>query len=428
MTSARPTGPSPAPDVAASARRLRSMQRIATAMLLAVAAIYVVARVFEGRHPAIGYLRAFCEAAMVGGLADWFAVTALFRHPLGVPLPHTAIVPRNKDRIGRTLGEFVERNFLSAEVVTARLADIDFARTAGRWLADDTRSGPVVGQLARFVPRVLDTVADEPARHFLQRSLVAALGRIEFAPLAANVLDILTAADQHQRLMDELLAQAHRFLNEAEPEIRAKVRDQTAWLWQKLGVDDAISDRLIGAAEEALAEIGADPQHAWRQRFSAKVADYIAALRESPDYRARAERLKHSLLEHPLLAEYLEQVWARLRDRVRDDAMAPQSRLHASLREAVQGVGTGILADEAVADSLNGWLRSVLAELVERRRASVGALIAETVAKWDAGELSARIELAIGRDLQYIRVNGTLIGGLIGVLIHAVSSVLPSMS
>jgi len=414
-------------DAAARTRRLRSMQRLATAMLVAVAALYVVARVFEARHPAIGYIRAFCEAAMVGGLADWFAVTALFRHPLGVPLPHTAIVPRNKDRIGRTLGEFVERNFLSAEVVSARLADIDFARTAGRWLAEDARSGPVVAQLARFVPRVLDTVADEPARHFLQRNLVSALARIEFAPLAANVLEILTVADQHQRLMDELLAQARRLLNEAEPEIRAKVRDQTAWLWQKLGVDDAISDRLISAAEEALAQIAADPQHAWRQRFSAMVAAYIAGLRESPDYHARAERLKHSVLEHPLLAEYLGQVWASVRERVRDDALAPQSRLHASLREAVQGVGAGILEDEAVADSLNGWVRSVLAELVERRRASVGALIAETVARWDAGELTARIELAIGRDLQYIRVNGTLIGGLIGVLIHAVSGVLPSM-
>jgi uncharacterized membrane-anchored protein YjiN (DUF445 family) len=427
MTSAASTRPCAAPDAAVRTRRLRHMQRIATAMLLVVAAIYVVARVFEARHPAIGYLRAFCEAAMVGGLADWFAVTALFRHPLGVPLPHTAIVPGNKDRIGRTLGEFVEHNFLSAEVVTARVADIDFARTAGRWLADETRSGPAVAQLARLLPRMLDTVADEPARHFLQRNLVAALGRIEFAPLAANLLEILTTADQKQRLVDELLAQARKFLDEAEPEIRAKVRDQTAWLWQKLGVDDAISDRLISAAEEALAQIGADPQHAWRQRFSAMVAQYIAALRESPDYRARAERLKHALLEHPLLAEYLEQVWARVRERVRDDALAPQSRLHASLRDAVQGVGAGILSDEAVADSLNSWLRSNLAELVERRRASVGALIAETVARWDAGELSARIELAIGRDLQYIRVNGTLIGGLIGVLIHAVSGILPSM-
>jgi len=415
------------PDAAGRTRRLRSMQRIATAMLAAVAAFYVVARVFEARHPAIGYIRAFCEAAMVGGLADWFAVTALFRHPLGVPLPHTAIVPRNKDRIGRTLGEFVERNFLSAEVVSARLADIDFARTAGRWLADDARSGPVVSQLARFVPRVLDTVADEPARHFLHRNLVSALGRIEFAPLAANVLEILTVADQHQRLMDELVVQARRFLNEAEPEIRAKVRDQTAWLWQKLGVDDAISERLITAAEEALAQIASDPQHAWRQRFSAMVVAYIAALRESPDYHARAERLKHSVLEHPLLAEYLEQVWAGVRERVRDDASAPHSRLQASLREAVQGIGAGILEDEAVADALNRWLRDVLFELVERRRTSVGALIAETVAKWDAGELTGRIELAIGRDLQYIRVNGTLIGGLIGVLIHVLSGVLPSM-
>lgn len=407
--------------------RLRRMQRIATGLLAAVAMVYVAARMAEPMHPAIGYLRAFCEAALVGGLADWFAVTALFRHPLRIPLPHTAIVARNKDRIGRTLGQFVQRHFLSDEVVAARLADIDFARIAGAWLADPARSGPVVERIARCLPQLLDTVAEEPARHFLQQNLAAALGRIEFAPLAANVLEILTADGRHQRLVDELLAQAQRFLAEAEPEIRARVRDKTAWLWQKLGVDDAISDRLIGAAEEALAEIGADPQHAWRQRFDAMVAGHLAALRESPEHRARAERLKQSLLEHPLLSSYLGQAWERLRERVREDACAPQSRLRASLQEAVQGVGRSVLADDAVAQALDAWLRRMLADLVRQRRQAVGALIADTVRRWDAGVLTQRIELAIGRDLQYIRVNGTLIGGCIGLLIHALSGLLPTL-
>ncbi len=406
-------------------RRLRRMQRIATALLAAVAVAYAVARMYEPVHPAIGYLRAFCEAAMVGGLADWFAVTALFRHPLRVPLPHTAIVPRNKDRIGQTLGEFVQRNFLSEEVVVSRLADIDFARIAANWLADEARAGPVVARLVGCVPQILDTVADEPARHFLHQNFTAAMDRIEFAPLAANVLEILAANAQHQRLVDELLAQARRFLAETEPEIRARVRDKTAWLWTKLGVDDAVSDRLIRAAEEALAEIAADPEHAWRQRVSAMVVGYIAALRESPEHRAGAERLKLRLLEHPMLNEYLAQVWVGLRERVREDALSPSSRLRSSLQQAVHGMGKSVLADAAVAEALNGWLRRMLADLVQQRRQTVAALIADTVRRWDAGLLTQRIELAIGRDLQYIRVNGTLIGGCIGLIIHAVSGLLP---
>lgn len=427
MPRGHPGGPASASDEGARALRLRRMQRAATGLLGLVALVYVVARLYEAAHPAIGYLRAFCEAALVGGLADWFAVTALFRHPLRIPLPHTAIVPRNKDRIGRTLGEFVQRHFLSDDVVVARLADIDFARIASRWLADAQRTGPVIEHVARWVPQVLDTVAHEPARHFLQQNLVAALGRIEFAPLAGNVLEILTANDQHQRLLDEMLAQAHRFLAEAEPEIRVKVRERTAWLWHKLGVDEAISDRLIRAAEESLAEIAEDPQHALRQRFASVVHDYIRDLRESPEHRARAERFKQSLIDHPLLGEYLGQVWDRLRERVREDACAPGSRLRAGLQDAVRAVGKGVLADDAVADALNGWLRRALADLVRQRRQAVAALIEDTVRRWDASAFTQRIELAIGRDLQYIRVNGTLIGGSIGLLIHAVSGFLPSL-
>lgn len=414
-------------DDAVRALQLRRMQRAASLLLAVIAVVYVFARMVEQRHPALGYLRAFCEAALVGGLADWFAVTALFRHPLRVPLPHTAIVPQNKDRIGRTLGDFVQRNFLSDEVVLTRLADIDFARIAARWLADPSRTDPLVAHVARGVPQVLDTVADEPARHFVKRNLSAALERIELAPLAANVLEILAASGQHQRLLDELLAQVRRLLESSEPEIRAKVREKTAWLWKKLGVDEAISDRIMRAAEEALAEIGADPQHAWRQRFAAMLDGYVVSLRESPEHRARAERLKQALLEHPALAEYLNQVWDRLRERLREDVRSPDSRVQAGLQDAVRAIGENLLADDAVSEAFNAWLRRVLADLVRQRRQAVAALIEDTVRRWDTGVFTRRIELAIGRDLQYIRVNGTLIGGAIGVLIHALSGFLPAL-
>jgi len=406
--------------------RLRAMQRLALALLIAVAIAYPIARVFEPAYPAVGYLRAFCEAAMVGGLADWFAVTALFRRPLGLPIPHTAIIPEKKDRLGEALGNFVERNFLSPEVVARKLGAMDFSDLLARWLADPQRSAPLADHLAAFLPRFLDAVGEEPVRHFIRDNLTEGLRRIEMAPLAAEVLETLTAQDRHQELVDELIKQAERFLRDAEPDIRGRVRQKTAWLWQKLGVDEKIADRLIQAAEEALAEVGRDPAHAWRQRFTEVTREYIDALRNSDQYRERAEHLKEALLAHPVLGRYLGAVWDALRERVRDDAARPDSRIRATLQASLVRLGEALLADAPVRDAVNGWVRGALIELVQARRNEVAILIAETVRGWDARTVSDKIERAIGRDLQYIRINGTLIGGSVGVLLHAISQLLPA--
>jgi uncharacterized membrane-anchored protein YjiN (DUF445 family) len=405
---------------------LRGMQRLAALLLVLAGALYVVARLYEPAHPLLGYLRAFCEAAMVGGLADWFAVTALFRHPLGLRLPHTAIIPTNKDRIGDTLGQFVQRNFLSPEVVAAKIAEIDLAGTTARWLADPQRSAPLAAHIAQFLPRILDAMGDEPVRHFLHGNLVAWLRRVDMASLAADVLETLTAQNRHQALVDEIIAQAERFLRESEPEIRARVREKTAWLWQKIGLDEKVADRLIRAAEEALAEVSADPTHAWRQRFTQLVQDYIAALRISSEYQRRAEALKEALVEHPLLTHYLGAVWDEIRARIREDAALPDSRVRAHLQVSLMRLGEGLLADSAVRDAVNASLRQTLIRVVETRRQEVAALIADQVRRWDAGTLTERIERAIGRDLQYIRINGTVIGGLVGVAIHFISQLFPA--
>jgi len=414
--------PSPSPDPALA--RLRGMQRLASALLLAAAAAYAVARAYESVHPAVGYLRAFCEAALVGGLADWFAVTALFRHPLGIRLPHTAIIPANQARIGEALGRFVEHNFLSREVIAAKLADADLTAMLARWLADAPRSGPVADHIARFLPRILDAAGDEPMRDFLRQRLTLELQRIEMAPLAADLLETLTADNRHQELVDAAIAQARRLLSESEPQIRARVREKTAWLWQKLGVDEAIAERLISAAEEVLAEAAADPDHAWRRRFTELVGEYVVRLRTSPEYARRAEALKQALLVQPALARYLGSIWDEVRARIREDAARDDSVIRANLRAALVRLGEALLADRAVREAINHSVRTVVNELVEDRRHQVGALIAQTVQSWDAGTMTERIERAIGRDLQYVRINGTLIGGVVGLVIHAASNAL----
>jgi uncharacterized membrane-anchored protein YjiN (DUF445 family) len=404
--------------------RLRRMQRLALALLLGAAALFVVARLFESHHPAIGYLRAFGEAALIGGLADWFAVTALFRHPLGLPIPHTAILPRNQARMADALGRFVEQHFLSPEVVAGKLATIDFGSALGAWLAEPARQAPVADALARFLPQVLDAGGAEPGRNLIRRGVTEGLRRVQAADLAADLLEALTARDQHQALLDEVVRQADRFLREAEPELRARVAQKTAWLWKKLGVDAAIADRIIEAAEQALAELNADPEHAWRKRLTGMVREYVVALRTQPEQRARAESLKQALLDHPALGEYVTRLWDDLRASIREDVAATQSRIRSSLQGSLARLGELLLAEPALRASLNQWLREALSDLARSRRIEVAELIAQTVKSWDARTLSDRIERAIGRDLQYIRVNGTLIGGLIGVALHAVSRTL----
>jgi uncharacterized membrane-anchored protein YjiN (DUF445 family) len=402
------------------------MQRLALAMLLVAAAVYLVARLLEARHPLFGYVRAFGEAALIGGLADWFAVTALFRRPLGLPIPHTAILPTNKARMGEALGRFVERHFLSPEVVADKLADVDLATALGEWLMDRDRSAPVADALARFLPQVLDAAGEEPARELIRTGAAQALERVEMAPLAAEILETLTAHNKHQELVDELILQAERFLREAEPEIRARVGQKTAWLWKRLGVDVAISDRLIEAAQQALSEASLDPAHSWRQRFTEMIREYVHALRNSPEYGERAEALKHALLEHPVLGDYLGRLWDDLRARIRDDVQQPSSRIRANLEASLTHLGRLLLADPQLRTALNEWLRGMLIQLARGRRIEVAQLISDTVNSWDARTLSDRIELAIGRDLQFIRVNGTLIGGLIGLAIHTASQWLSS--
>jgi uncharacterized membrane-anchored protein YjiN (DUF445 family) len=406
--------------------RLRAMQRLALALLVVAGVTFLLALAYEPLHPGVGYLRAFCEAALVGGLADWFAVTALFRRPLGLPIPHTAIIPENKDRLGEALGEFVERNFLSTEAVAAKLADVDFADVLAGWLGDSARSRAVADRLADWLPRLLDALGEEPMRRFIRENFASALHRIEMAPLAAELLDTLTAHDRHQELLDELVLQAERFLREAEPEIRARVRAKTAWLWQKLGIDERIADRLIEAAEQALAEIGRDPAHAWRQRFTQLIREYVGTLRHSDQHQRRAERFKETILAYPGLGEYLGAVWDEVRARVREDAGRDDSRIRADLAAALVWLGERLRADSEVRDVLNGWMRGVLGDLVRARRNEVAGLISSTVRRWDARTVSDKVERAIGRDLQYIRINGTLIGGLVGVLLHAASQVFSS--
>lgn len=401
------------------------MKRLATGLLIVAGIFYVPARLYESLHPAIGFVRAFCEAAMIGGLADWFAVTALFRHPLGVPLPHTAIIPSNKERIADALARFVEFNFLSTEVVNEKLGKVDFTQMAAAWMADPARSGPAIGKIVEFLPRIFAMPGMEPLRRFAREHCTGAGAEADLtATLKALALG-LAGSDAGAPLVAEIAAQVGHKLGAGEDEIQRKLAVHASRLWPDMDVAAEPSQRLLGASAGALAALNGDASAAARARLAALLSEALTALSASPTLAARLDECRQSLATMPAWHTAMDTLWAGLAGRLADDLKRTDSDLRGALQAAVCGLGENLGGNMMVRMVLNMQIRQFLVGFVEQRRHHAAELIAETMRKWDAETMSGRVEDAIGRDLQYIRINGTLIGGLIGVMIHALSNLVP---
>lgn len=397
------------------------MRRLATGMLVAMLVVLVLANVFLSIHPSIGYLRAFAEAAVVGALADWFAVTALFRQPLGLPIPHTAIVPRNKERIGASLGRFVELNFASPEVVSAKLAGVDLSGNLARWLSTPERTEIFADRVIRLIPQLLDSVEDHHVRRFVSDSLSKRAQHFDLGPLLGEVLAMLIVEKRHQVLLDKLLREADEYVTANEQRIRERVRENTAWLWQRLSMDDKVADSVVAVLREVVAEIGREPEHPLRLKLDAAIEKLISELASSPEYRQQIAAHTRKLLDHPALREFAAGLWRDIRDSLREDIGSVDSAIKAWLREATQSATRALLREEELRWRLNEWIRDVVVEAVQSHQRDVGLLIADTVRNWDTETVTRRIEQQVGEDLQYIRINGTLIGGLVGLTIYIVS-------
>ncbi|PMS17240.1 DUF445 domain-containing protein [Trinickia dabaoshanensis] len=402
----------------------RRMKWLATSLLAAMACTYLVSRTFEAKYPVLGFVRALAEAAMVGGIADWFAVTALFRHPLGLPLPHTAIIPRNKDRIGENLATFVETNFLAPEIIAGKLARIDFTIQFAHWLAVPERGRQIARWTLDFVPSLLAAIDDEDIRRFLHEHVAERVRNVDTPLVVGTIADTLLEGDRHQAVVTELLEQLAQLFEEHKPLIRQRVRESTAWIWKKLSIDEKVSDNLIAVVDETLQELSANPDHAWRRGFDDAIRNFVSQLRSSPDYLAKWEALKERLVEHPALSDYLANVWREIKAWIESDAAAPDSYIRARIEEAIAGIAEGLLDDQAMRDRLNAWLRETMLALIEGQRHAIARLISDTVHHWDAATITQKIELEVGRDLQFVRINGTVIGGFVGLVLHTLDVLL----
>ncbi len=400
--------------------RLLRMKRVATLMLVVVAILFIVARWYEGRFPWLGYVRAFAEAAMVGGIADWFAVTALFRHPMGIPIPHTAIVPSRKDRIGTALGNFVQRNFLTREVVASKLHGMKLGERAAAWLTEPAHSRQLAQVVARGLSGATAMLKDEDVQSMVDRGIVSRLRTMQAAPVAARVFDTLTSGGRHQALLDDALRLAARFLAENEEMIRERITAESPW-WVPGAVDNKLGDKILSGVEKTLVAVAADPDHPLRVRYDEAVDRFVLSLRNNPEVIAKAEQIKLDVLDHPSVADFSRSVWSDVKDRLTGYAERLAQNADDEpdqIERWLTGLGTKVLEDPELATKVNGWIVELVTYAVEQAREEVAKLIASTVAAWDANATSRKIELQIGRDLQFIRINGTLVGGLVGVILY----------
>jgi uncharacterized membrane-anchored protein YjiN (DUF445 family) len=398
---------------------LRRMRIIATLLLVAMTAIFIVASFAAINRPWLGYVRAFAEAGMVGACADWFAVVALFRHPLGIPIPHTAIVPRNKERIAGAMGRFITNNFLTPKVLSERLAQVDAARWITDWLANPDNGRRIAHNVALAIPELVRTLPRERITDVLGQSLLRGLEAMPAAPVAANLLAIVWAQGQTQKLIERSLELLEISLNQNKEMIRRKVEARSS-RWIPRWVDGIVADKAIAAITLTLAEMR-DPAHPWRLELKTAIEGLIGRLSSDPQLRASVEAAKAELIRDPLFRHQIQALWAEIENRLPSDLSAYSERIEAAVAQVLAGSGDWLRGDEALRERINRWMRYLIKRAISPRRAEIGAFVTHVVDNWDATTLVNRMELQVGKDLQYIRINGTLVGGLVGVIIYTAS-------
>ena len=395
---------------------------IATGLLVLMALVFVLASLGTARWPALAYLRAFAEAGVVGACADWFAVTALFRRPLGLPIPHTGIIPRNKDRIGEALGGFIAENFLTEGVLQDKLRQLEVARWGGDWLSRPKNARRLATRLAVVLPEVLASAPRGAIGELAGSVALAAARATPAAPLAASVIRGLWDEGRAQALAETGVEMLGSYIAGHEAAIREKVAEQSPkWLpkWVDRMLADKVSDGLLKTVHEMR-----EPDHPWREELRAAVAGFVERLHSDAELRAEVERLKLKLLADPRLKVKSAELWAGLEARIGAELVADGGELSGQLQSAIQSIGRWLAGDAAAQARLNALGRSLATGVLAPRRHDIGRFVAQVVAGWDTKKVVDKLELQVGRDLQYIRINGALVGGAVGLAVFAAARAL----
>ena len=400
----------------------QGMKVVATGLIIVMAAVFAVARAFEPRYPWLGYVKAFAEAAMVGGLADWFAVTALFRHPLGLPIPHTAIIPRNKDRIGEALARFLQENFLIPSVVARRMRNIDVAGTVGRFLQTPSKEqqSRIRSGASRLIADMFESLDDERLGGIVKGAISSRLRRTEVAPLLGHALASAINDDRHVPMLEAAIRWMARALDANEPLIRDMVHKKANWVLKLAGLDGKLADAIIDGLRKLTAEMSTDPAHPVRVKIEQALAQLANDLQTRPETRERVEAMKEQLLDNKSVSLWLDALWQKGREAIIRAARNPDAVLAGKLGEILKAMGGTLETDPRIRKALNQFARRAVVGTAASYGGSIVRLVSDTVRGWDAQTVTDRLEAAVGRDLQYIRINGTMVGGLVGLILHVI--------
>ncbi|MDR5700496.1 DUF445 domain-containing protein [Agromyces aerolatus] len=400
---------------------LRRMKRLATGLLLLAAVVFAVAFALQDRFAWLGYVRAAAEGAMVGAIADWFAVTALFRHPLGLKIPHTAIIPTRKDEIGRTLGAFVELEFLSDDVVLGKLRSMGVARRLGEWLREPANADRLTDEAAVAGRAALTLLGDEDVEEVIERLARRHLFAPDWGPTIGRLGSELVAAGQHRHAVDAFVEQAEVWL-ESNPEVLGRIVAGRLPKWLPGFVDRFVDDRAHREALGFVRAVRDDPEHPVRLALDQYLRELTDRLQHDPAMIQRVEALKLDLLESPRVREFAAEAWASLKATLDDALGDPASALRTGLSQAVVELGARLADDPALQAKADAWMTDAAAYLVRTYRHDIAGVISETVERWDPREATEKIEVQVGRDLQFIRINGTVVGALAGLAIYSVAT------
>ena len=395
------------------------MKIAATGLLVVMAALFAVARALQPTYPWLSFVKAFAEAAMVGGLADWFAVTALFRHPLGLPIPHTAIIPRNKDRIGEALATFIRENFLIPSVVARRMRNIDVAGAVGRFLQTPASEGTRIrAGASRLIADIFEGLDDERLGGIVKGAISTRIRKMEVSPLLGHALASAINEDRHVPMLEAAIRWTARALDANEPLIREMVHKKANWVLKLAGLDAKLADAIIDGLRKLTVEMSTDPGHPVRMKIEEALAQLANDLQTRPETRERVEMIKDQLLDNKSVGLWIDAIWQKGREAIIKGARNPDAVLAGKLGEVLKSMGSTLESDARIHGAINQFARRAVVGLSASYGSSMVKLVSDTVRTWDARTVTARLEAAVGRDLQYIRINGTLVGGLVGVLIH----------
>ncbi|HZO70174.1 MAG TPA: DUF445 domain-containing protein [Kribbellaceae bacterium] len=408
-----------APDLVRR-RGLRQMRTVALSLLLFAAAVYVATLHRDGGW---GYLNAAAEAAMVGALADWFAVTALFRRPLGLPIPHTAIVPTRKDSLAESLEEFVSQNFLAEHVVAEKMRTAEVSRRAGEWLRSGNHAERVVEVVSDTVGKVLPMVRDDDVTAFIERSLLPRFADEPLSPIAGHLLRSVVDDGAHHALLDLAIGEGYGWLRDNR-DVVAEVVGPRAPRWSPRWVDMLVIDRIHREALAWLGDVRDNPDHAARRAIDDLLVQFARDLQDDPAVMQRFENFKRRMLSHPDVGPSLTAVWDSVRTALIDAVGDPDGPFRARAREALTDLGRRLEEDAGLRNRVDARAAEAVGYVVRTYGAEIVSVISDTIERWDGREAAERIELHVGRDLQFIRINGTVVGGLAGLLIHTLSQFL----